>query len=117
MKRYITINGVEFEQVKEIPCRTDLKGRRLEDVYSHCSIRKKSAFNSWDKWARGILNLGFSDQQLVITDMWISSHTANFFTLVFKWSYIPEYDCSRVDFIACATGRHNYIKFIDERMD
>ena len=112
MKSYITINGVEFEQVKEIPCRTDLQGRRLEDVYSHCSRQKAKAFKAWDNWARGVINLGFDDQQLVITDMWVSAHTVNFFTLVFKGSYIPEYDCSRVYFIACATGRHNYIKFI-----
>lgn len=113
MKRYETLQGVEFQVVKEIPCATDFRGRRLEDVYTHYSRQKAKAFKAWDNWARGVINLGFDDQQLVITDMWVSAHTSQFFTLVFKGSYIAEYCSSRVYFIAVATGRNNYIKFIE----
>lgn len=112
MKRCITINGAEFEQVREIPVATDKRGRILADVYDSYSNSKCIAFKRWACWVYKINNHRYDGAWCCITDFYISSHTAQFFTLVFRgFCRLPGIG-EPVEFIACATGRHNYIKLI-----
>ena len=112
MKRCITINGVEFEQVSEIPVATDKRGRILADVYDRYSNSKRIAFNLWACWVYKINNRLYTGWWCCITDFYISSYTAQFFTLVFRGFCRLPGRGEPVEFIACATGRHNYIKLI-----
>lgn len=84
MKRYITINGVEFEEVRKIPVATDKRGRILADVYARHSDSKCNAFKRWACWVYKINNKRYVGEWCCITDFYISSYTAQFFTLVFR---------------------------------
>ena len=112
MTRYIELNGVKFKQVKLIPCSTHLTGRKLSDVYGRYSNRKASSFNAWQRWVNEINNHRYTGNWLCITAFYISAYTAQFYTLVFRgFCRLPEKGAP-VEFIACATGRNNYIKLI-----
>ena len=112
MERYIELNGVEFEQVSKIPVATDKRGRILADVYASYSNSKLIAFKRWACWVYKINNHRYVGGWCCITDFYISSYTPQFFTLVFRGFCRLPYRGEPVEFIACATGRHNYIKLI-----
>lgn len=105
MKRYDTIYDTDFQVVKEIPCATCFAGKVLTDCYKTVSRQKMRAYAAWESWKNELNNGNYAH----IESMFISSHTCNFFTLVFK-GYLCATGCR---FIAVATGRNNYIQYLD----
>lgn len=103
MKREKRINGIDFKEVKEIPCSTDLRGKVLTDCYKKPSDRKIEVFKFWETW-KSQVNTGFYAR---ITSMWISAYTCNFFTLVFKGYTLPE----ERKFTIAVTANNHYIKY------
>ena len=105
MTRYKELNGKLFKEVKEIPCGTYFGGKSLAECYKTYSLAKFRAFNWWTNW-KARVNIGFYAR---ITDMYISSHTPQFFTLVFKGYTLPE----DRNFTIAVTASNIYIKYED----
>ena len=105
MTRYKTINGMDFQEVKKIPCNTRLRGGILSECYKTPSPNKIYVYSVWEDWKIRV-NTGFSAR---ITDMYIAGYNSMRFTLVFKGYTLQE----ERPFIIAVTASHNYIKYED----
>lgn len=122
MKKQYELNGATFTVVKDIPCNLSVRGVTLDNVYKRPSSDKLTAFYAWSSWADR-MNRAYAHNtgNSYIASMYISSATSWFYTLVFRGVVMDivekRHNCCirRVRrFIACATGRNNYIKFTSE---
>lgn len=119
MKEQYELNGAKFTVVKDIPCNLSVRGVTLDNVYKRPSYDKLAAFYAWSSWT-DIINRAYAHNNgsSYIYSMYISSATNWFYTLVFRGVVFEQvekrHNCTvrAVSyFIACATGRTNYIKF------
>ena len=103
MKRYRRLKGFDFQEVKQTPCLTELRGKVLTDCYKKPSDRKIQVFKFWEEWKNHV-NV---DYYARITDMYISGFNSMQFSLVFKGYTLPE----ERKFIIAVTATHCYIKY------
>lgn len=122
MKKQYELNGATFKVVKDIPCNLSNRGETLYSVYKRPSSDKLTAFYAWSSWADR-MNRAYchNNGNSYISNMYISSATGWFYTLVVSGVVMEQvetrHNCTirKVrHFIACATGRNNYIKFTRE---
>lgn len=121
MNKQYELNGAKFKVVKDITCNLSVRGVTLYDVYKRPSSDKLTAFYAWSSWADRMNREYCHNGNSYIYSMYISSATGWFYTLVFSGVVIDiveqHHNCTirRVrHFVACATGRNNYIKFTKE---
>ena len=122
MNKQYELNGAKFKVVKDIPCNLSVRGETLYSVYKRPSSDKLTSFYAWSSWTDRMNRTYFHNSgNSYIYSMYISSATCQFYTLVFRGVAMDiveqRHNCTirRVrHFVACATGRNNYIKFTKE---
>lgn len=85
MNKQYELNGATFKVVKDIPCNTSNRGETLYSVYKRPSSDKLTAFYAWSSWVDRMNRAYAHDRgNNYISNMYISSATCQFYTLVFR---------------------------------
>ena len=95
-EKIITINGVEFEKVKNIYLKNDYELKAIYQCYARPSTYKVNAYNYWVDYAKRL-------DLLKVAYYGIASYNSNIFTFDFCFKYESK------KYYAHITPSHNYI--------